>query len=114
VSAFCGAFPILPGKVVEAYRLAGELKGPRADEWTASLLRLGVSCGEWFLQRLHGMDLLIVWFEAQDPEAALLNLASSDDAFDVWFRRAVLEFTGEDLNDFAARPLPQKVLDYSV
>jgi hypothetical protein len=60
------------------------------------------------------MDLLIVWFEAEDPRAALLKLANSRDAFDVWFRQAVLDFTGEDLNDIATRPLPQKVLDYSV
>jgi hypothetical protein len=114
LSAFCGAFPILPGKVDEAYRLADELSGARADEWTASLLRLRVNCGEWFLQRLGGMDLLIVWFEAEDPEAALVKLANSGEAFDMWFCQALLDFTVEDLHEIAMRPMPRKILDYSV
>ena len=114
MSAFCGAFPILPGKVDAACRLAEELSDARAGEWAASRLRVGVTCGEWFLQQLYEMDLLIVWFEAEDPDAVFIRLANSSEAFDIWFRQAALEVTGVDLNDIAVRPLPQKLLDYSL
>jgi hypothetical protein len=114
VSAFCGAFPVLPGKVDAVRRLAKELSDDRAREWAASRLRLGVTCGEWFLQRMYEMDLLIVWFEAENPDAVFVKLANSTEAFDIWFRQAALEVTGVDLNDIATRPLPQKLLDYSV
>ena len=114
MSAFCGAFPILPGKTDAARQVAKELSGARADEWAASRLRLGMTCGEWFLQRLYEMDLLLVWFEAEDPDAVFVKLANSVEAFDAWFREVVLEVTGADLNDIAARPMPEKVLDYSL
>ena len=114
VSAFCGAFPILPGKVDALCRLAEELNDARAGEWAASRLRVGVTCGEWFLQRLHELDLLIVWFEAENPEAVFVALANSGEAFDVWLRQAATEVIGVDLSELAKRPFPQKLLDYSV
>jgi hypothetical protein len=114
VSAYCGALPLLPGKTEEARRLARELSGARADEWAASCERLGVSCGEWFFQQSPEIDLLIVWFEAADPAAVFVGLAASDEPFDVWFRQAAAEVTGLTLGELGARPLPQKVLDYSV
>jgi hypothetical protein len=114
VPAFCGAFPILPGKTEEAWRLAEELSGSRAGEWAASQERLGVTCGEWFFQRSPDIDLLIVWFEAADPGAVFVGLADSDEPFDVWFRQVAVELTGLTLDEVRARPLPQKVLDYSV
>ena len=114
MSAFCGAIPILPGKVDAVRRLAGELGGARAGEWAASRRRLGVTCGEWFLQRLNEMDLLLVWFEAEDPRGVFVKLANSDDAFDVWLGQVVLELSGMKVNDIAERPLPQKILDYSL
>ena len=112
--AFCGAFPILPGKTGEAWRLAQELSGARAREWAASQERLGVSCGEWFFQHLADIDLLIVWFEAADPGAVFAGLADSQEPFDVWFRQTVVDVTGRTLSKVRAGPLPQKVLDYSV
>lgn len=112
--AFCGAFPILPGRAREAWRLAEELSGARAGEWAASSKRLGVSCGEWFFQQGPEIDLLIVWFEASDPDAVFVGLEDSEEAFDVWFRQAAVEVTGLTLSDVRARPMSQKLLDYSV
>ncbi len=75
-----------------------ELQGSRRGEYEVSRQRLGIT-GE--IVYLHGSaprEMVIVHLEVDDPEQVMLRLATSEFAFDRWFKRQVLEIHGLDLS----------------
>lgn len=89
------AFPLLPGKREALIQFAETLGGARKEEYDraqASVLR-----ESWFIQPTPQGDLIIVHMEAPDPEAVFVNLAMSEEPFDIWFREQVQDLTGVDL-----------------
>lgn len=51
MQAFCGAFPVLPGKTEAAKEFAKTVIGPRYKEFDASEKRLKSTKEAWFLQK---------------------------------------------------------------
>jgi hypothetical protein len=56
------------------------------------------------------VDLAVVYLEAEDLQAALEGLGSSQEPFDQWFRGLVMEIHGIDLAQ--GFPLPEQLIDF--
>jgi hypothetical protein len=63
-----------------------------------------------FVQSTPDGDIAVVYWEADDVEAAFANMASSDDPFDRWFRDHVREVHGINVED--GFPPPEQIMDY--
>lgn len=106
---FCGAFPVLPGKREAMRKFAQEVSNRRED-FVTSLKRQGASREQWFLQESDDGDLVLVYFTADDVEAAFGGFAASTDPFDVWQKKQFLEICGIDLTQ-PGPPPPQVIFD---
>jgi hypothetical protein len=113
MAVFNGAFPILPGKVDEARAFAKETMGARRSGYDESQKRGGITRETWSIQEMpDGSALALVWFESDDPDKALVELAQDSSEFAVWFRGRAQEITGVDL----AEPMeggPELTLDWT-
>jgi hypothetical protein len=49
------------------------------------------------LMRTRDSEMVIAYFEAQDPQQALARLAASEEPFDMWLKEKLKEFHGCDL-----------------
>ena len=113
MTSVCLALPILPGQG-DAYRqFAAELTGPRLAEMEDAQRRFATSRELWFHQQTPDGDLALLYFECEDPEKVFVGLATSDGAFEVWFRDQVKRITGVDLAEPPSGPLPATVLDWT-
>ena len=102
--AIAFAVPILPGKEEQDRKDMAETAGPRREEAEAAWKRHGITRhAVWHQQTPDGM-LAIVLIEADDIEAAVQGMASSDDPFDGWYRDSIKEVHGIDI---ASDPPPQ-------
>ena len=112
MAVFCGAFPVLPGKVEAARAFAKEAMGPQRSGFDESQRRGGITRETWSIQETpDGKALVLVWFESPDTEKAFAELAQDPSEFAVWFRERVMDISGVDL----AEPMeggPELVLDW--
>ena len=111
MKAFCGAFPVLPGKTEAAKDFAKSVMGSRFKEFDASQKRLKTTKETWFLQKTPQGDMVVVYLEATDPEKAFEELATSKEPFDRWFKDQVKTITGVDL-DQPGGAAPEQILSY--
>ena len=105
------AVPLLPGKSdSDREAMLSCWQGERREAHAASRERLGIRRESVWIESTPGGDMAVVHLEADDIEAALQGMATSQEPFDVWFRRHVLDVHGIDLAD----PLPplEQVLDF--
>jgi len=109
----CVAFavPILPGKT-ETSRdgTRSAVEGERKAAHESSRERHGISREAVWLQQTPGGDLVVVYLEAKDPQAAFAGMGSSQEPFDQWFRDHVREVHGIDLAQ--GFPPPEQLMDY--
>ena len=63
-----------------------------------------------FIQSTPDGDVDVVYWEADDVEAALTGMAVSDDPFDRWFRDLVRDVHGINVED--GFPPPEQIMDY--
>ena len=70
------AIPILPGKTEQGYRFAGEVYGPRLEEFREHQRRFGVSRESWYLQKTPASDFILVYFAARDIAAVFRDFAA--------------------------------------
>jgi hypothetical protein len=96
MAAIAFSAPILPGKSERYRKFAHEVER-RRSEYEASRKRLGITKEMAWIQATPQGDVAVVYFEAADPERAMQGLATSQDAFDVWFRAYTLDVHGLDL-----------------
>lgn len=108
----CLALPLLPGTTdTERDEMMSCWQGERAEQYRASRARHGITREATWIQSTPAGDVSIVLLESNDLSASLFGVATSNDAFDVWFRAHVQQMHGIDL---AARiNLPEPVLDHS-
>jgi hypothetical protein len=99
---FCLALPILPGKSDDARAFMAELDRPRNGQYDASERRIGISKEAWFLAPLPAGEHLIAYMESGDIQGAIGTFIGSQDAFDLWFKRRLLETTGLDMHNLPA------------
>ena len=63
-----------------------------------------------YIQTTPMGDVVVVYWEADDVEAALKGMATSDDPFDQWFRDHVRDVHGINVED--GFPPPEQVMDF--
>ncbi len=104
------AVPILPGKEEKDRSDMAETAGPRREEAEAAWKRHGITRHSVWHQQTPDGAFAIVLVEADDIEAAMQGMASSDDPFDEWYRAMIKDVHGIDI---ASDPPPQveQVLD---
>jgi hypothetical protein len=110
VAASVTIAPITEGKTDEWRAFVADLQASRRIEWAQSQRRRGITRQVITISE-GDRSLAIVYTEAGDVEAATVGLASSDDPFDVWYRRRVADLHDEALEtevvfDSAPRPGP--------
>ncbi|HLQ24215.1 MAG TPA: hypothetical protein VK132_13455 [Gemmatimonadales bacterium] len=103
--------PLLPGKTeTDRAAMISCWKGERRDAYRASRQRLGVVREAIFIQQTPIGDVAVVYWDADDVEAAFKGLATSDDPFDIWFRDHVREVHGMNVEE--GFPPPEQVMDF--
>ena len=103
--------PLLPGKT-EADRAAmiSCWRGERSEAYRASRARHGITREAVYIQSTPGGDVAVVYLEADDVDAAMKGLVTSDDPFDQWFRDHVRDVHGINLED--GFPPPEQIMDH--
>jgi hypothetical protein len=99
---FCLALPILPGQSNDARAFMEELEGPRKSQYAASEQRIGITKEAWRRAALPSVDHLIAYMESADIQSVIGTFSGSQDAFDLWFKRRLLETTGLDMHNLPA------------
>ena len=103
--------PLLPGKTeTDRDAMRSCWTGERSEAHRASRRRHGITRETVWIQPTPAGDAVVVHLEAEDIEAAMRGMATSDEPFDRWFRELVFDIHGLDLTQPMA-PLEQ-VLDY--
>lgn len=91
MAAFAFALPILPGQE-ETVRSMGEAvsgSGELREEYKASTRRLGISEEKVWVQRTPVGRTIVVYWETEDPQRTLREIADAQDQFDKDFRRLI-------------------------
>jgi hypothetical protein len=111
MAAVAFSAPILPGKS-ERYRNFAHEVERRRSEYEASRRSLGITREMAWIQATPQGEVAIVYFEAEDPGRVMQGLATSQDAFDVWFRAYTLDVHGLDLTQPLPGPLSEPTHAY--
>ena len=100
-------FPLLPGKRQALSQFVEAL----THEWRAEHDRNHHSIlhESWFLQTTALGDIVIVYMVTTDPYEVFVDLAISQEPFQVWFRANVLELTGMNLAMVPPFSMPQNI-----
>jgi hypothetical protein len=109
----CVAFavPILPGKTeTDRAAMQSVAHGERKTAHQSSRERHGIAREAVWLQPTPGGDMVVVYLEADDLEAAFAGIGSSHEPFDSWFREIIRDCHGIDLAE--GFPPPEQMLDY--
>ena len=103
--------PLLPGKT-EADRVAMTScwRGERKAAFDDSRRRAGITRESVWIQATPNGDVVVVYTEADDLEAAFKMVATSEAPFDRWFRDHVREVHGVALE--AGFAPPEQILDF--
>jgi hypothetical protein len=103
--------PLIPGKTEkDRAAMISCWHGERRDDYQASRRHLGITREAIFIQSTPNGDVAIVYWEADDVEAAFKGIATSDQHFDQWFRAHIREVHG--LNAEEGFPPPEQVMDF--
>ena len=82
MAVYCFTQRIQAGKRDQAKSIFEEVRGPRRQEYEASRRRLGIRREKVWFQSSPDGDMAVVYWEGEDPRAALREFASSEDPFD--------------------------------
>jgi hypothetical protein len=104
------AVPLLPGKTDADRAAMASCRGERKDAYEESRRRAGITKEAVWIQSTPMGDMAVVLLEADDLDKAFATLATSDDAFDRWFRDQIRDAHGISLED--GMPLPEQVLHF--
>jgi hypothetical protein len=78
-------------------RFLQELSGSRYDEYAESRRHLGISDESvWLAPKPSGGGIAVVYLEAEDPERALRELATSETPFHSWYGTQMRRLFGRD------------------
>ena len=111
MAAVAFALPILPGQedlvrsIAEMVSGSGELR----EGYEASRKRLGISEEKVWLQRTPIGQSLIVYWETEDPQRTLREIADSQDRVDQTFRK-LIEDAAPALDLSQENPLSNELL----
>ncbi len=101
------ALPIQSGKTDAARAFLHQLEGERKSQYAVSEKRLGITKEVWAIQESPMGPLFVIFFHAPDIGGALRQFVGSQDEFDQWFKKQVMDTTGVDLNVPPPGPLSE-------
>jgi hypothetical protein len=104
--------PLLPGKTeTDRSVMRSCWQGERKASHQSARERLGITRESVWIQDTPGGDVVVVYMEADDVQAAIEGMASSEEPFDRFFRNHLRDVHGLDLaNGFTP---PEQVLDFN-
>ncbi len=92
MSALAFVLPLLPGKTdTDRAAMTSCWRGERQAAHQQARRRLGITREATFIQHTPTGDVAVVYLEADDVEAALKGMATSQEPFDRWYRDHVRE-----------------------
>ena len=85
------ALPILPGQEENVRRMSEEVldPGPLREAYEQSRRNLGITREMAWLQPTPIGDMIIVYWESDDPQYVLREIADSQDQFDTRFKQFI-------------------------
>ena len=104
--------PVLPGKEQADLDWMNAMEGDRRNEYQAAWKQLGVVRHTVWQQQTPNGTVDIVYLEADDIDAVMTEIASSDEPIHQWFRERVLDSHGIDLTQ-QSPPQPKQIHDTS-
>ena len=105
--------PVAAENADDARAFMRELKQQRKADYDTSERRIGITKEVWFLAQLGDGYALVAYMEADDFQSALKKFVSSQDEFDLWFKRRLADSTGLDLNTPPGVALPELLSSYA-
>lgn len=111
MASFAMALPILPGQAEGIERMRDEALGPRRSEYEESRRRMGITKETAWVQQTPMGEIVLVYWEVEDPQRALQQMAESQDQFDAWFRQFLQNIHGVDMAG-GAPPSSKIVFDW--
>ena len=84
------AVPLVPGKIEVWRKYNQEMLGPRREEHMKSRKRLGIRVEQVALQQTPQGDMVVVHWEADNPQMIFEAFKNSQDPYDKWFREKIL------------------------
>ena len=111
MAAVAFALPILPGQE-EVVRHMGEAvsePGELREQYEESRKRLGIAEEKVWVQRTPIGQTIIIYWETEDPQRTLREIAESQDEFDQRFRQ-LIETTAPAIDLNQEQPLSNELL----
>ncbi len=104
MAAYAFMVPILPGQEEADRHFIAEIQGSRRAGYEETWRRFGVRAERIWHQVTPQGTVAVVYLELDDPARLFGGLATSDDAFVVWFREQILAIHGLDLSQPPSGP----------
>jgi hypothetical protein len=111
VASFAFVLPVLPGQEENIRSLSEAIGGSGSlrEEYEASRKRLGVREEKVWVQRTPIGQTIIIYWETEDPQRTLREIAESQDEFDQRFRQ-LIETTAPAIDLNQEQPLSNELL----
>jgi len=109
MASFAFALPVLPGQEEIVRRMGEAVSGELREEYEESRRRLGISEEKVWVQRTPIGQAIVVYWETEDPQRTLREMADSQDEFDKRFRQ-LIETAAPAIDLTKAQPLSNELL----
>jgi hypothetical protein len=109
MAAFAFTLPILPGQEEVVRSIGQAASGELREGYEASRKSLGISEEKVWVQQTPIGQALVVYWETEDPQRMLRQIADSQDEFNKRFRELILS-AAPALNLSEGQPLSSELL----
>ncbi len=109
MASFAFALPILPGQEEIVRSMAETVSKDLREDYEESRKKLGIREEKVWVQRTPIGHSMIVYWETEDPQRTLRELAASQDEFDVRFRE-LIENSAPSMNLSGEQPILNELL----
>jgi len=112
MASFAFVLPVLPGQEENIRRVSEAIggSGPLREEYEASRRRLGINEEKVWVQRTPiGQAVVVVYWETEDPQRALREMADSQDEVDNMLKQFI-ETTAPAIDLTKEQPLSNELI----
>ncbi len=109
MASFAFALPILPGQEGLVRRMGEAVSEDLREDYEESRRKLGIIEEKVWVQRTPIGQSIIVYWETEDPQRTLREMAASQDEFDRKFRE-LIETSAPTMNLAGEQPILNELL----
>ena len=109
MASFAFALPILPGQEGIVRRMGEAVSEDLRAEYEESRRKLGIIEEKVWVQRTPIGQSIIVYWETEDPQRTLRDMAASQDEFDMKFRE-LIKNSAPTMNLTGEQPISNEIL----